>query len=233
MSTKNKTPRHRADIRFQNRVREQTHAALQKKEIDFSKEHKQDTDGQLIDYLCTFSQQLGRTPNACEIIGGRYISSRFQGWEAVVATAGLPEPGSPASVENRLIYKQEYKHQEKLVREAYLKEKSEGRVLRQQKNAEGQARVREQQERDRLWAEVHKADSDEQLLEYVKETAAQLGHSPLSKEVPGATYIAKRFGSWALVLHLAGLPMPKGVEPPNPKTLKTYLQRKNTDNAEK
>ena len=233
MQKKNKTTRFRGDIRFQNRVREQTHAALQQQEIEFAKNHKQDTDEQLLEYVCAFSKAFGRTPNACEIIGGRYISSRFQGWEAVVATARLPEPGRPASVENRLIYKQEYKHQEKLVREAYLKEKSEGRVLRQQKNAEGQARVQEQQERDRLWAEAHKADSDELLLEYVKETAAQLGHSPLSKEVPGATYIAKRFGSWALVLHLAGQPMPEGVEPPNPKTLKTYLQRKNTDNAEK
>lgn len=233
MSKKNQVPRYRADIHFNNRVREQTYAVLQQKEIDFAKEHKEDTDEQLIEYLCTFSKELGRTPNAGEIVGGRYIASRFQGWEAAVSAAKLPMSGRAASFENRLIYKQEYKRQEKLVREAYHKEKQEGKALRQLKNAEGQALVQQQQERDRLWGLEHHTDTDEQLLEYVRKTAAELGYSPLSKEVPGATYIAKRIGSWALVLHLVELPMPKGVEPPNPKTLKTYVQRKNTEKSEK
>lgn len=229
---KNKTPRFRVDIRFQNRVREQTHAAIMQQEKEFAQNHKHDTDEQLLAYVCAFSKRLGRTPNAGEIIGGRYISSRFQGWDTVVAAAKLPSPGKPASFENRLIYKEEYKRQEKLVREAYNKEKEENKAAREQKNAEGQTLVRLQQERDRLWGEEHETDTDEQLLNYIRRTAAELGHSPFAKEVEGATYIAKWIGSWALVLYLAGLPMPKGVEPPNPKTLKAYLQHKNAEKSE-
>ena len=77
MEKKTKPQRFRADIRFQNRVREQTRAALVQKEEAFAKDHKGDTDEQLLEYVREFSKELGRTPNAGEIIGGRYIASRF------------------------------------------------------------------------------------------------------------------------------------------------------------
>ena len=75
------------------------------------------------------------------------------------------------------------------------------------------------------WGRHHEKDSDEQLLLYVRTLAEELGHSPVAQEVPGAAYIAQRFGSWSVVLTVSGLPLPKGVKAPNPKTLKSYLER--------
>ena len=212
-------------------IRKQTRAAIVQKNDRFTQEHEGDTNEQLAQYVSAFAAELGRTPNACEIIGGNYIATRFGGWEKVVAAAGLSEPGTVPVLENRFIYKTEYKRQVKVARQQQLEQKEQKRLERRQKDAMGRALVQEQQEKDRLWGLAHEAETDEQLLEYVKMAAEKLGHAPLSKEVPGATYIAKRIGSWALVLHLAGLPLPKGVEPPNPKTLKAYLQRRNAEKS--
>lgn len=228
MEKKTKPQRFRADIRFQNRVREQTRAALVQKEEAFAKDHKGDTDEQLLEYVREFSKELGRTPNAGEIIGGRYIASRFCGWEVAVAAANLPAPGRPASLENRLIYKKEYKLQEKLVRQAYIEEKNAAKEIRRQKNADGRVAAQKKQEQDLLWGREHVQDTDDQLIEYVKMCAKSLGHSPVSQEVQGASFISRRFGSWAVVLTVAELPLPSGIEPPNPKTLKAYKERQKT-----
>lgn len=213
-------------------IRKQTRTAIVQKNDRFTQEHEGDTNEQLAQYVSAFAAELGRTPNACEIIGGNYIATRFGGWEKVIAAAGLAPPGEVPIPEKRLNYKKEYKRQAKVLRRQKLEEKEQKREERRQKDAAGRVLVQEQLEKDRAWGAAHEADSDEQLLAYVKCTAEKLGHTPLSKEVPGATYIAKRVGSWALVLHLAGLPLPKGVKPPNPKTLKAYLQRKQVENQQ-
>lgn len=213
-------------------IKQRTYVAVSQKNALFAKEHTADTNENLLQYVAAFAEELGKTPNACEIIGGSYISARFGGWEKVIAAAGLAPPGEVPVPEKRLIYKKEYIRQAKVLRRQKLEEKEQKREERRQKDAAGRVLVQEQLEKDRAWGAAHEADSDEQLLAYVKCTAEKLGHTPLSKEVPGATYIAKRVGSWALVLHLAGLPLPKGVKPPNPKTLKAYLQRKQVENQQ-
>lgn len=61
----------------------------------------------------------------------------------------------------------------------------------------------------------HAADTDEQLLAYLRQCAAKLQHTPWPLEILGGTVIAQRFGSWEKALLAAGLPRPKGENKPN------------------
>lgn len=62
-------------------------------------------------------------------------------------------------------------------------------------------------EKHQRFAREHQTDSDEQLLEYVRQCAAAIGHSPCSGEVIGGPFIAKRLAAgWGGVLLMAGLP---------------------------
>lgn len=210
---------------------EKTREALHRQNLLFPQTHRDIDDRQLLQYVKDFAEELGRSPDACEVIGGSYIAQRFGGWEKVLEAAGLSGPGEIPCPEKRLIYKKEFKRQLKALRQQQQVQKAQKQAERRQKDAAGRALVQEQQQRDALWGREHEEDTEAQLLEYVKQMAARLGHAPLSREVPGGTYIAKRIGSWALVLHLCDLPLPDGVKPPNPKTLKAYLQRKSAENT--
>ena len=79
--------------------------------------------------------------------------------------------------------------------------------------------------RGKAWMEEHQTDTDAQLLQHVKQCAAEIGRTPLEKEVLGGMCIRERFGSWALVLHLAELPLRHGMKSLSPATLKQYLQK--------
>ena len=216
------------DLRAKAEAR--TREAIRQQNALFAQAHKEEDDEQLLQYVRNLAKALERTPDVGEVIGGTYIAERFGGWAKVLDAAELPASAVIPKLETSLVYKQEYKRQLKAIKQQLLQEKDQKREERRQKDTAGRALVLQQQEKDQRWGLEHENDTDEQLLAYVQQAAEKLGHTPLSKEVPGATYIAKRIGSWALVLHLAGLPLPKGVEPPNPKTLKAYLQRKHTDN---
>ena len=225
MADGKKPKRFQGDVWFQKQVTERTKQSLIRLEEEFAKEHKLNTDAELLEYVCEFAKELGRTPNAGEIIGGRYISSRFDGWSNVVASAKLPQPRKMPVFENRMIYKNEYKRQEKLLRQERIEGKDAVKEQRIQKDTEGRIKEMERQSRDMAWGAEHAQDTDTQLVDYVRRCAKELGHSPNAQEVLGAAYIAQRFGSWAVVLTVSGLPLPKGVKAPNPKTLKSYLER--------
>lgn len=222
----------RGDIWFQEQVRQRAREELQRQQEAFAGEHKEDTEEQLIAYVRGFAKALGRTPNAGEIIGGPYIASRLGGWDAVVQKAGLPRPGMMPEKERRLIFKQEVKRQEILLRRERQMKKDIVKEARAQKHAQRQEAVRDQEQRDQAWGQLHTHDTEAQLIAYVRDCAAALGHTPVSREVEGAIWIARKIGSWSLVLTLAGLPLPKGMEPPKPKTLKAYRERKRLEAAE-
>ena len=65
------------------------------------------------------------------------------------------------------------------------------------------------EEQEREFEEVHEADSDEELLEYIKESAKSLNRVPWEREIVGGSYIEKRFGTWKNALRKAELPNPK------------------------
>lgn len=51
----------------------------------------------------------------------------------------------------------------------------------------------------------HALDTDEDLLDYLRMRAADLGYSPRYKEIIGWNFIEQRFGSWSTALQKAGL----------------------------
>ena len=111
------------------------------------------------------------------------------------------------------------------------------RLFREERAAKFQAHkvwmeedLRARTVRDAEWGESHSADTDEQLLEYVRQCADGQTKSPLEREVLGGIYIRERFGSWPLVLHLAGLPLRNNMKL-SPKTLKNYLQKQKVSTA--
>lgn len=62
--------------------------------------------------------------------------------------------------------------------------------------------------RGAAFARDHGADTDQQLIDYVRACAAALGHAPARGEVLGGGYVAARLGGWQSVIRLAGLPRP-------------------------
>lgn len=226
MKQANQSYRQRSSLEFQSQARERTKKVLLRQEEEFARLHEADRDEALLDYVRQWSLELGRTPHAGEITGGTYLAARFQGWDRVLSSAGLPPPPAMPSLEDRLIYKKEYKRQERLLRQERTAGREAAREQRARSDAQGRAEDLARQERDLAWGRDHAQDSDARLLAYVQDWARRLGHSPTAQEVLGAAYIAQRFGSWAVVLTAAELPLPKGVKPPNPKTLRAYRERK-------
>lgn len=64
------------------------------------------------------------------------------------------------------------------------------------------------------FARAHRADTDQQLLDYIRDFAGELGRTPNSCEIIGGAYIGRRFGDWAAAVEAAGLPRPSA--PPQP-----------------
>ena len=56
--------------------------------------------------------------------------------------------------------------------------------------------------------DAHMEDTDEQLLEYVRQCAISLGHTPWPREIVGGAFIEQRFGSWKRVLLNTNIPQP-------------------------
>lgn len=67
---------------------------------------------------------------------------------------------------------------------------------------------REIREREYFFAITHKEDSDENLLQYLRNIANELGRLPTKKDVEGYVYLKSRFGPWPRILEQAGLKEP-------------------------
>ena len=225
MASNFKNGRFRGDIWFDKHVRPRVQEAIARKNKEFARTHKNDTDQQLLDYVRECAAEIKHTPQACEVIGGSFIAKRFGDWEQVVAAAKLPAPGSAPEVTKRLIYRKEYKYQAALFKKERNAQKANNTIRQKERSAAANAEKQLHMEKDAVWGREHREDTDEQLLAYVRRRAGELGRSPLMKEVLGATYISQRFGSWALVLTCAGLPLPKSVAPPKSSTISAYQKR--------
>lgn len=61
------------------------------------------------------------------------------------------------------------------------------------------------QQQEAQFAVDHKHDTNEQLLTYLREFSAKLGHTPNPLEIIGGQFIFHRFGSWENAVSAAGL----------------------------
>ena len=204
---------------FDKEADTRTKAALVERHNRFAEENKDATDEQLVEYVKKCAEQLDKSPSMYEVIGGRFIAYRFGGWGAVLIKAGLPPSGPAPKADRRKIYKDEYKLQSAAIR----KEKAEKADNKVQAKKDREVKIQEKRDeislRDAAWADVHKNDTDEQLLDYLRQRAAELGYTPYRRDVEGATMIVARFGDWAIALTLAGLDLPKDIKAPNQKKL--------------
>lgn len=211
---------------FDKKVEQRTVTALQIKNRDFALEHADASDEDLIAYLKKCAKRLGHTPNRNEIIGGRYVADRFEGWENALTAAELPIVIRMIDRRKTKLYTNEYRLQAELL-EKELKERKIQKDENQQKRKEEQQEAKsELLEENRIWAEEHQNDTDEELIAYVCKCAEELGHTPYRKEVVGSKCISERFGGWYEVLVRTGLPIPADMKAPSKKKKKQMKDRK-------
>ena len=217
---------------FNKEADERTKAALVEKHNRFAEENKDATHDKLAEYLRKCADELGKSPSKYEVIGGRFISYRFGGWGAALMKAGLPPSGPAPKIDRRKIYKDEYKAQVAAMR----KERTEKVDTKMQAKKEREAKVQEKRDeialRDAAWSDKHKSDTDEQLLNYLRQRADELGYTPYRRDVDGATMLVERFGDWAIALTLAGLELPKDIKSPNQKKLAQVKKAINSRKAD-
>ena len=60
-------------------------------------------------------------------------------------------------------------------------------------------------EKEKSFSDLHAGDSEQELIQYVRRCADEMGYTPTIKEIIGGTYIAQRFGGWPAVLKKAEL----------------------------
>lgn len=225
MSNKEKRDYFNAQEYVNRQLAIRTDRALQTRNRQFAEEHAKDTREQLISYVLQCRQELGHTPCMTEIIGGAYIGYRFDGWVRMLQAAGLPLHAKEPAHTGRKIYRDELKRQAKLWKEEKAAAKLENAAAKEARAEQAEEEKAARRERDRAWGEEHRADTDEQLLAYLKSVAAGLGQTPRKSEVLGGEYICRRIGSWALICTLAELPLPKELKPPTKKELLQYFSR--------
>ena len=139
---------------------------------------------------------------------------------------GKAPKGSLESLRGTEIYKTEFKRHVKLFKEEQKQQAEKRDIHKAEAALKAQAENEILAERDKQWAIEHESDNDEQLLEYLQHCAAALGHTPMRREVIGSTYIAERFGNWAVALTIAELPLPKNIKPPKQTALDHYRKRR-------
>lgn len=139
---------------------------------------------------------------------------------------GKAPKGSLESLRGTEIYKAEFNRHVKLFKEEQKQQAEKRDIHKAEAALKAQAENEILAERDEQWAAEHKNDDDEQLLEYLLRCAAELGHTPMRREVIGSTYIAERFGNWAVALTIAGLPLPKNIRSPKQTALDNYWKRR-------
>ena len=126
---------------YEATIRRMVLQALEAQEEEFRQVHEGDTDQQLLLYLRSNAFRLHHTPWPDEILGGRYIETRFGSWQQAVTLARLPMPRGANQLKNFARFRQETERQ----KEIYRQRKAEKKVLAQNRLDQQAARKKERQ----------------------------------------------------------------------------------------
>ena len=119
-------------------IRRMVTQALEEQEDEFEQAHGQDSDMELVCYLCDSAKELGYSPRYKEIIGWRLLEERFGGWNEALLKAGLiPTVKCPVTKLSRI--QEETKKQKELYRQKKAKKK-----LRNKQRMEAQGRKKKE-----------------------------------------------------------------------------------------
>lgn len=81
------------------------------------------------------------------------------------------------------------------------------------------------EEAENRFAVEHAQDTEQQLADYLRKYADELGHTPWPREIPGGVTIQTRFGSWEAAVAEAGLPFPEHPNQPGIRRVREETQR--------
>ena len=216
----------------QKKTAARTVEALRQRDREYSQAHLYDTIEQHLEYIRQCAKEIGHTPQVNEVLGGQMIAQRCGGWNIAIESAGLPAPTRKVPDNQTRLYRMEYAYQDKNFKEISKQEQ-------QRKNAAGDAKAAEEKakekaerlarhERDMRWGEEHQDLDYDGLASYLYKCATEMGRSPYSNEVVGGGYICMLFGTWALALNYANLPMPSGTKAPTPAERKKLQAKINS-----
>ncbi len=167
---------------------EDKNSLWQRESEKFTREHAQDTSEELLALLKDCAEKLGRTPTKQDFYGSALLKERFGPWPKVLIAAGL---------------KEETDHAKKTARKQLIERNDKARRSEGKKE---QSRSKRNEERSReAYAKAHSADTDEELLDRLRQYAAKKGKTPSKDEYPGSGLLKERFGSWQAAVLKAGL----------------------------
>lgn len=113
--------------------------SLEQKEEDFAIAHAQDSDAELLIYLRQCAAELRHSPWPKEIVGWKYLTERFEDWNAMLRRAHLPMPVTSNKVSSFQLMLEETKYQKQVYRQKKEEKKAkaaERRKLQAEKQAE-------------------------------------------------------------------------------------------------
>ena len=118
---------------YEATIKRMVNEALEAQEQEFACNRGNDSDEQLLGYLCFCASLLGHAPWPREIVGGSMIEARFGSWETALANAKLPMPTTPNKLTGFTRYVEETERQKIVYREkkAAKKQKAQQRLKAQ------------------------------------------------------------------------------------------------------
>ena len=102
---------------YEATIKRMVNEALEAQEQEFACNRGNDSDEQLLGYLCFCASLLGHTPWPREIVGGSLIEKRFGTWQIALIKANLPKPSTPDKTSGFARYQEQTQRQKELYRE--------------------------------------------------------------------------------------------------------------------
>ena len=102
---------------YEATIKRMVNEALDAQEQEFACNRGNDSDEQLLSYLCFCTSLVGHTPWPREIVGGSLIEERFGSWQTAIVKAKLPMPIIPDKLTGFVRYQEEEERQKVRYRE--------------------------------------------------------------------------------------------------------------------